>query len=92
MVSQIPEGKVSTYGTLARELKVPKASRAIGSILRANPHPIVVPCHRVVMSDGQLGGYGGREGVGRKAALLRREGVKITKGKIDLGRYLFKGD
>ena len=92
MVSQIPEGRVSTYGTLARELKVPKASRAIGSILRANPHPIVVPCHRVVMSDGQLGGYGGSKGVTRKAALLRREGVKITGGRVDLGRYLFKSD
>ncbi len=92
MVSQIPEGKVSTYGTLASELKVPKASRAIGSILRVNPHPIVVPCHRVVMSDGQLGGYGGSKGVNRKAALLRREGVKITGGRIDLTRYLYKTD
>jgi len=92
LVSQIPEGKVSTYGTLARELNVPKASRAIGSILRANPHPIVVPCHRVVMSDGQLGGYGGSKGVGRKAALLRGEGVEVTKGRVDLERYLFKSD
>ncbi len=90
LVSRIPKGKVSTYGIIAKQLKVPKASRAIGSILGANPHPVVVPCHRVVMSDGQMGGYGGRAGVGRKIALLRKEGVGVSDGRIDLAQYLFR--
>ncbi len=90
LVSRIPKGKVSTYGIIAKRLNVPKASRAIGSILRANSHPIVVPCHRVVMSDGRMGGYGGKAGVGRKIALLRREGVRVSDGRLDLTQYLFR--
>ena len=69
----------------------PRASRAVGSALRANPTPIVVPCHRVVRKDGSLAGYGGAEGAARKAALLRKEGVAVVKGRVDLSRYLFSG-
>ena len=90
LICRVPRGRVTTYGSIARALKVPKASRAIGAVLRANQHPIVVPCHRVVMSDGRLGGYGGVDTKGKKAMLLKKEGVEIAKGRVDLSRYLFK--
>ena len=57
LLLKIPAGKVSTYGDLAKALGNPLASREIGKILGRNPNPIKVPCHRVVMSDGKVGGY-----------------------------------
>jgi methylated-DNA-[protein]-cysteine S-methyltransferase len=56
LLIKIPAGNVSTYGDLAKALGNPSASREIGRLLGKNPNPIVVPCHRVVMSDGKLGG------------------------------------
>ena len=69
----IPAGMVSTYGDLAKALGNPAASRHIGKILSKNPNPIVVPCHRVVKSDGNLGGYA--LGISKKKELLEDEGV-----------------
>ena len=69
----IPLGKVWTYGRVAEALGKPKASRAVGQALAHNPVPIVVPCHRVIASDGSLGGYAG--GLERKRLLLRLEGA-----------------
>ena len=57
LLLKIPAGKVSTYGDLAKALGNPLASRQVGRILGRNPNPIKVPCHRVVMSDGKVGGY-----------------------------------
>jgi methylated-DNA-[protein]-cysteine S-methyltransferase len=71
----IPFGEVSTYGKVAAQAGNPKASRAAGRALGANPIPIVVPCHRVVGSSGQLTGYTG--GLHRKVALLQIEGVVL---------------
>jgi methylated-DNA-[protein]-cysteine S-methyltransferase len=71
----IPFGQVSTYGKVAAQAGNPKASRAAGRALGANPIPIVVPCHRVVGSSGQLTGYTG--GLDRKVALLAIEGVVL---------------
>ncbi len=88
--SQIPKGKVTTYGAIAKKLGKPRASRAVGRILGANPHPIVVPCHRVVRSDGGLGGYTSPRGIKMKIELLTNEGVEIEDGRIDLSRFLFK--
>lgn len=90
LVTRIPAGKVTTYGSIARALHRPQAAHAVGAVMRANPTPIVVPCHRVVMSDGRLGGYGGPKGSERKVALLKGEGVRVINGKIDLSRHLFK--
>jgi methylated-DNA-[protein]-cysteine S-methyltransferase len=70
--SAIPYGAVSTYKRLASEAGSPRAARAAGNALGANPLPIVVPCHRVLHSDGGLGGYTG--GVERKRLLLDVEG------------------
>jgi O-6-methylguanine DNA methyltransferase len=69
---QIPFGKVATYGQIAKAIGNPKAQRAVGQALGKNPIGIVIPCHRVVASDG-LGGFTG--GVEHKRKLLRFEGV-----------------
>ena len=73
---KIPEGKVTTYGDIAKALGHPSASRAIGRILNKNPNPVVVPCHRVVMSDGSIGGYA--FGKTMKKELLEKEGLRFT--------------
>lgn len=70
---------------------MPRASRAVGAALRANPTPIVIPCHRVVRQDGSLAGYGGAGGVPTKARLLIKEGVRVRDGRIDLSEFLFSG-
>ena len=89
LVKQIPKGNVSTYGELARALGDIRASRAVGRMLNANPYAPVVPCHRVVMSDGSLGGFGG--GVDKKIALLESEGVEVSLGEIiDFMDIVFK--
>lgn len=69
---RIPFGAVATYGEVARMAGSPRAARAAGNALNANPVPVVVPCHRVVPRTGGIGGYGGRED--RKAFLLELEG------------------
>ncbi len=89
MTSLIPMGRVTTYGAIAKAMGFPGAARAVGQALGANPNPIVVPCHRVVRSDGVLGGYSGGEGPLTKAKLLAREGVPVTAGKVNLSKYLF---
>ncbi|HXG05731.1 MAG TPA: MGMT family protein [Nitrososphaera sp.] len=77
---KVPEGKVTTYGDIAKALGCPWASRAIGRILNKNPNPIVVPCHRVVMSDGSIGGYA--FGKTRKKELLKKEGLRFSDDRI----------
>jgi methylated-DNA-[protein]-cysteine S-methyltransferase len=69
--ARIPYGSVATYGDVAREIGSPRAARATGNALGANPMPIVVPCHRVVASGGKMGGYTG--GIERKQLLLTLE-------------------
>ena len=76
MLLTIPKGKVSTYGDLAKALGNPAASRHIGRILNKNHNPIKVPCHRVVMSNGNIGGYA--FGTQKKKELLQKEGVIFT--------------
>jgi len=76
----IPRGKVATYKEIAKYLGKPKAARAVGNACGKNPDAPAVPCHRVIKSDGQLGGYGG--GAKRKIKLLKSEGMKVEKGKV----------
>ena len=91
LVSKIPKGKVATYKELARALGSPRACRAVGNALAKNPHPVKVPCHRVVRSDGKIGGYGGnRLGSKSKARLLVDEGVEVVDEKVNLKKYTFK--
>jgi O-6-methylguanine DNA methyltransferase len=84
LLRQVPEGRVTTYGALARAAGVPNSSRMIGAIMRGNPNAPRVPCHRVVKSDGSIGGYSGsvEENIRRKIALLRSEGVAVEDGKV----------
>ena len=76
-ISKIPKGKVKTYKELARSIRKPKASRAVANACGKNPFPIKIPCHRVIRSDGRLGGYSGKGGIKTKRKLLRNEGVFI---------------
>lgn len=86
LVSNIPAGKVATYGQLASSIGNPRAARGIGKILNKNPRPIIVPCHRVVCSDGHIGGY--MYGKERKISLLLNEGIPIVNDLIkDFEKY-----
>ena len=86
LVSNIPPGKVATYGQLASSVGNPWAARGIGKILNKNPRPIIVPCHRVVCSDGHIGGY--MYGKERKISLLLNEGIPIVNDLIkDFEKY-----
>ena len=77
---KIPQGNVVTYGDIARLIGRPGASRAVGRILNRNPNPVQVPCHRVVMSDGTLGGYA--FGKYKKKELLKMEGVRFDGDRL----------
>lgn len=80
LTAGIPFGQYLTYGGIAQQLGKPGAARAIGRALRDNPMPIVIPCHRVIGSDGRLVGYEG--GLDAKAFLLRLEGHKVAGGRV----------
>lgn len=80
MLHRIPKGRVSTYGDLAKALGHPASPRIIGKIVSRNPHPIIVPCHRVVTSKGELGGYA--FGPKMKKELLEKEGIIFKKNLV----------
>lgn len=82
--SSIPKGKVATYGQLARLAGKPKAARAVGIFMKNNPDASLVPCHRVVASDGKLTGYSGVGGVNKKKKMLVAEGVSFKNNKVNL--------
>ena len=87
VLRQVPKGKVTTYKALAQAMKT-KAYRAVGNAMNKNPHAPEVPCHRVVQSNGGIGGFAG--GTRKKIQMLKKEGVEVVKGKIDLKKYLYK--
>ena len=92
LCSQIPPGKVTTYKAIAEELGT-QSYRAVGQALRANPFAPDVPCHRVVRSNGAVGGFRGwRKGgmVMEKVKLLQEERVAVINGKINLETYFWK--
>jgi O-6-methylguanine DNA methyltransferase len=72
---RIAPGQVWSYQRIAKELGRPRSSRPVGGALARNPIPIVIPCHRVIASDGTLGGYSGGSGLKAKRWLLRLEGA-----------------
>ncbi len=79
LLKKIPCGKVSTYKELANALNT-KSYRYMGKILSENQELIKIPCHRIVKSNSELGGYA--EGIQKKKELLKKEGLEIKKGKI----------
>ncbi|NLF65032.1 MAG: methylated-DNA--[protein]-cysteine S-methyltransferase [Chloroflexi bacterium] len=77
LVWAIPYGQTRTYGDIAEELGQPGGARAVGRANATNPMPLVIPCHRVLGTDGRLHGYGGPGGVVTKAWLLQLEGSRL---------------
>lgn len=90
LTKQIPKGKVATYGQLAKLAGSPGAARAVGMCMRTNPNAPIVPCHRVVASNGKLTGYSAGEGVPTKMKMLIDEGVVIKDGRVDLEKSQWK--
>lgn len=81
LVKKIPKGKITTYKEIGKALKRKgQVYRAVGRALHDNKTPIKIPCHRVVASDGSLGGYS--RGIKKKINLLKKEGIQIKKNKI----------
>jgi len=72
-LQEIPSGSTETYGEIADRIGAPGSAKEVGEVCAANVLAVAIPCHRVVRKDGSLGGY--RWGVGRKRALLQREGA-----------------
>ncbi len=91
VVSQIPSGKVSTYGQIA-EVLGNSAYRAVGNALHNNPSPDKTPCHRVVNSQGGLAKKFAFGSSDAQRALLEQEGVKVSDNKVDLNKYLWQID
>lgn len=87
VLKKVPSGKVTTYKEIAFALKS-KGYRAVGNAMNKNPYSPRVPCHRVVKSDGKVGGF--FSGQKKKIEMLKKEGVEIINGKIDLRKYLYK--
>ena len=77
----VPKGQITTYGDLAKAVGLKNGQRMIGKIMNKNPYPVLIPCHRVVMSTGKIGGYAYGEDV--KLKMLSDEGVKVINGKIE---------
>lgn len=78
-LKKIPYGEICSYKGIAHSLNKPSASRAVGSALKSNPIPVLIPCHRVIKSDGSLGGF--NSGVAWKKKLLALERVKIKENR-----------
>lgn len=74
-VYSVPYGQTRTYAEIAMQINHPNAYRAVGSANAANPMPLVIPCHRIIGTDGKLHGYGGKGGLQTKAWLLKMEGA-----------------
>lgn len=89
-VKQIPRGCVATYAQVAEAAGDRKMARAVGNALHKNPDPSTIPCHRVVNARGELAGEYAFGGAWKQAELLLSEGVEVTDGVVDLGRFQWK--
>lgn len=101
VLRKVPRGKVTTYKEIANALNS-KAYRAVGNAMNKNPYAFVgsgeaggskskslfVPCHRVVKSNGEIGGF--VSGIKNKIKMLRKEGIEINKGRINMKKYFHK--
>ena len=76
-LSKIPRGSVKTYSQVAKAIGEPLAVRAVANAIGKNPYPPKIPCHRVIRSDGTLGGYSGKGGLKTKRFLLKKEGIRL---------------
>ena len=86
---EVPKGKITTYGELAKAVGLKNGQRTVGKIMNKNPYPVIIPCHRVIKSDGKIGGYAYGEEI--KSDMLTREGIVIKNGKIlDLKNKIYR--
>ncbi len=76
----VPKGQITTYGELAKAVGLKNGQRVVGRVMNKNPYPVIIPCHRVVMSTGKIGGYAYGQDI--KAKMLHDEGIEISNGKI----------
>lgn len=87
----VPKGKIVTYKELAHAAGS-NAYRAVGRLMRTNKDPKGIPCYRVIRSDGKVGNYSAEGGIRKKIAMLRKDGIKVKNGRIDIEQYLFNLD
>ena len=80
-ISKIPYGQTRSYKQIATNIGNPNSSRAVANACGNNPSPITIPCHRVIRSDGKIGGYSGPGGINKKIELLEKENIIFKKSK-----------
>ena len=83
----VPHGKITTYNELSKSIGLENGQRLVGQIMKKNPFPVIIPCHRVIKSNGDIGGY--LFGIDMKKNMLRKEGICIIKNKIDNFKDVF---
>lgn len=104
-LSEVPRGKITTYKSLAKALNS-RAFQAVGTAMKNNKmsyaargrvggysldkQEMLIPCHRVINSNGKIGNYSAKGGTNKKISLLKSEGIEIINGKIDLNKFEFK--
>ena len=88
-LKKIPKGKAVTYSRLAEMAGHPGSARAVGTVMKYNCDPKGIPCYKVVRSDRKIGDYSAKGGKKRKEFLLKKEGIKLKNGKIEL-EYMYK--
>ena len=76
-LKKIPKGSVKPYSQVASAIGKPRAIRAVANAIGKNPYPIKIPCHRVIKSNGSLGGYSAKGGIKMKRKLLKKEGITL---------------
>lgn len=85
----VPKGKITTYGELAKAVGLKNGQRQVGRIMNRNPYPGLIPCHRVILSNGNIGGYAYGKDI--KTSMLVKEGIVIHNDKIlDMNEKLYK--
>ena len=84
---QVPPGKVTTYKELARSIGLENGQRAVGQIMKKNPFPVIIPCHRVIKSNGEIGGYAYGNSI--KKNMLVKEGILIKNNRIKNFQKIF---
>ncbi|MFW9867225.1 MAG: methylated-DNA--[protein]-cysteine S-methyltransferase [Candidatus Thorarchaeota archaeon] len=85
---EIPRGWISTYKRIAEKIGIPSGARVVGNALARNPFPIIIPCHRAIKTNGELGGFQG--GVSMKRILLEMEGIEFSnRGKVITDRIYY---
>ena len=78
-ITKIPKGKTKTYKEIAINIGHPNSARAVANACGSNPNPITVPCHRVIRTDGKIGGYSGPGGINKKIKLLEKENIILKE-------------